>query len=109
MNTLAITGNLVGDPEKVTLANGSLLANFRVGNTEYVNGQPKDNGFFDITCFGTQAENVLSHLHKGQRVVIAGRLQHRTFEREDGSKGGRINIVATAIGLSLEFKEKTES
>lgn len=106
-----MTGNLVDDPTKVEPANSKpgqgTIANFRIGNSEYVNGEQKSNGFFDIVAFGAQADNVLAHLRKGQRVTVTGRIQHRTFERPDGSKGGRVNLIANAIGISLEFKERT--
>ena len=67
MNAITITGNLVADPEKVTLTDDNYLVNFRMGNSEYVNGESKDNGFFDVTAFGAQAENVLAQLKKGHR------------------------------------------
>lgn len=107
MNALTITGNLVDSPEKVELADGKILANFRMGNSEYVNGENRDNGFFDVTVFGTQAENVLAQLTKGSRVVVSGRLNHRTYERADGSRGGRTSLIAQAVGISLEFKAKS--
>ena len=106
MNALTLTGNLTADPEKVTLADDRILANFRIGNSEYVNGESRDNGFFDVTVFGPQAENVLNVLSKGDRIIVTGRIQHRTYEKSDGSRGGRTSLVATAIGQSLEFKPK---
>ena len=107
MNTVAITGNLVADPEKGTNTGDTVIANFRIGNSEYAgpDKDPFDNGFHDVTAFGAQATNVLSKLSKGQRVVVTGRLQQRTFEREDGSKGARVTLVAQAVGVSLEFKD----
>ena len=106
MNAITLTGNLVADPEKVELSNDTVLVNFRIGNSEYVNGESKDNGFFDVTVFGPQAEMVLDKLSKGDRVIVTGRLQHRTYEKADGSRGGRTSLVATAVGQSLEFKPR---
>lgn len=109
MNAITITGNLVADPEKVSLSDDRILVNFRIGNSEYAgpDKEPFDNGFHDVTVFGKQASNVLASLNKGDRVLVSGRLQHRTYEREDGSKGGRVNLVATAVAVSLEFQEIT--
>jgi single-strand DNA-binding protein len=111
MNALTLTGNLVADPEKVEYAGSDdrTIANFRIGNSEWYNGESRDNGFFDVVAFGDQAENVLAHLAKGSRVIVTGRLQHSTYERQDGSKGGRTKLVAQAIGQSLEFKPKSDS
>ena len=109
MNALTLTGNLVADPEKVEYAGQDerTIANFRIGNSEWYNGESKDNGFFDITAFGDQADNVLASLKKGSRVIVTGRLQHTTYERPDGSRGGRTKLVASAIGQSLEFKVRS--
>lgn len=109
MNALTLTGNLVADPEKVELPDGRTLANFRIGNSEWYNGESRDNGFFDVTAFGDQAENVLSNLTKGSRIIVTGRLQHTTYEKADGSRGGRTKLVANAIGMSLEFKPRDNS
>jgi single-strand DNA-binding protein len=106
MNALTLTGNLTADPEKVTLPDGRSLANFRIGNSEWYNGETRDNGFFDVTAFGDQADNVLDKLSKGSRIIVTGRLQHSTYEKADGSRGGRTKLVASAIGVSLEFKPK---
>jgi single-strand DNA-binding protein len=106
MNALTLTGNLTADPEKVELPDGRSLANFRIGNSEWYNGESKDNGFFDVTAFGDQADNVIAQLSKGARVIVTGRLQHTTYEKADGTRGGRTKLVAQAIGLSLEFKPK---
>ena len=109
MNSVTITGNLVADPEKGQNTGDTLIANFRIGNSEYAgpDKEPFDNGFHDVTVFNDQARNVLDKLSKGQRVIVSGRLQQRTFEREDGSKGARISLVAQAVGISLEFKDKS--
>ena len=106
MNVIAISGNIVADPERVEYQNGGearSLANFRMGNNELVNGESVSNGFFDVTVFGTQAKNVLDSFKKGDRVVVTGRLQHSTYEREDGTNGGRTKMVAIVVGASLEF------
>jgi len=105
MNAIAITGNVVSDPESHAYGDGQTLARLRIGNNELVNGESVSNGFFDITVFGPQAKHVLQSLKKGDRVVVAARLSHSTYEKEDGTKGGRTRLIANAIGASLEFND----
>ena len=112
MNAITITGNVVADPEAREYtrdgdSKGGTLANFRIGNNELVNGTSVSNGFFDVTVFGSQAANVLASVKKGDRLVVSGRLQHSTYEREDGKTGGRTKLVAMAVGHSLEFTPVT--
>jgi single-strand DNA-binding protein len=103
MNAITITGNLVAKPTSVKTKSGKALVNFRLGNNELVKGESVSNGFFDVVVFGPQAENCLASLRKGERVSVTGRLQHSTYERPDGSKGGRTQLMAAAVALSLEF------
>ncbi len=106
MNAIVISGNLTEDPEKVKYGeNKNFLVNFRIGNNEYVNGKSVSNGFFDITVFGEQGKYVLKSFKKGERVVVSGRLQHTTYDKDDGSKGGRIRIIANEVGLSTLFEK----
>lgn len=105
MNAITITGNLVDSPEAIQYGaeGANTLVNFRMGNNELVAGESVSNGFFDVTVFGKQAEHVLK-LKKGERIVVVGRLQHSTFERPDGTKGGRTKLIASEIGLSTLFE-----
>lgn len=106
MNALSVTGNLVADPKEVAYGDsGQKLADFRIANNELVNGESVSNGFFDVTVFGALAQHVLKSCRKGTPVVVSGRLDHRTFEREDGTRGGRTRIMASAVGLSLQFND----
>ena len=53
---------------------------------------------------GKVAETVGNYVHKGQRLLVEGRLQVRTFEANDGSK----RWVTEVIGSHIEFIEKKE-
>jgi single-strand DNA-binding protein len=37
------------------------------------------------------------------RVVVSGRLEHRSWETEDGEHRSKVEIVADEIGPSLRF------
>lgn len=103
MNTLTITGNLTEDPQKVEYGDKQVLANIRIGNNERVGEESVLNGFFDVTVFGATALNVLDSLKKGDQIVVVGRINQTTFEREDGSKGSRTKIVAQVVAVPLTF------
>lgn len=103
MNAIALTGNVVADAELVQLGEGRTLANFRMGNNELVNGESRVNGFFDVTVFGDAAKRA-AELTKGERVIVVGRLQHNSYQREDGSTGYRTKLIANEVGLSTLFE-----
>jgi single-strand DNA-binding protein len=105
MNALTITGNLGDDPELRFGANGRPFASLRVANNEYVNGETIENGWFDVTVFGPQAERVAESLKKGDRVLVSGRLNESKFETQYGTTGSRVRITALAVAASLEFSD----
>jgi single-strand DNA-binding protein len=76
-------------------------------------GKWVDDGaeFFDVTCWKDLAENVASSIEKGTRVIVTGRLQQRSWEK-DGEKKSKVEIVADEVGPSLRWAtagvEKTE-
>ena len=112
MNTVTLTGNLTDAPELRFGPSGKPFASLTIGNSEYnPNGDPFRNGFFDIIVYGPQAERVAESFTKGDRVLISGRLQQRSFET-NGETQWRTQIVALAVGASLEFDgvtiERTE-
>jgi single-strand DNA-binding protein len=51
-----------------------------------------------------QAEHAAQSLAKGSRVVVVGRLQHRTWTAEDGSA---VEVVAEELGPSLRWATAT--
>lgn len=110
VNSVTLDGNLVDDPELVKLESG-YVCNFRIANNGLVRGNNVLNGYFDIRVFdgeGTAARNVAATLKKGERVVVTGRLNQQVFEREDGTQGSRIRIIATAVAPSLQFRDIPE-
>jgi single-strand DNA-binding protein len=112
MQSIAITviGNLVRDPE--SRGNGS-VTKMRIASTERINDGSEwrdgDTAFFDVACFKTLGENVLSYLKKGDKVVVHGKLKYREFERKTGERAHDYEIFASEVGMSLSKKKKTET
>lgn len=105
-NVTTVTGNVTRDPELRFSNSGGAMASFGVAvntrkleNGEWVEG---DSHFFDVQTFGTLAENVCESVEKGTRVVVTGRLQQRTWEK-DGEKKSKIEIVADEVAPSLRW------
>ena len=54
-----------------------------------------------------QAEHAAESLAKGNRVVVMGRLQQRSWAAEDGSAQSTIEVVAEELGPSLRWATAT--
>ncbi len=103
-NTVTIVGNLTRDPELRFTQGGAAVANFGVAwNLKGRDGQEDKVSFFDVTCWRQLAENVSDSLTKGSRVVIYGRLDHRSWENQDGEKRSKVEIIADDVAPSLRW------
>ena len=102
MNNITIAGNVGRDPElKYTPANLAILK-FSVADTSGKDDNKKTT-WHDIVVFGEQAEIVAEKIGKGVRVVIIGRLQIENFEKKDGTKGKRVEVIADEVAVSLRW------
>jgi len=91
-NNVAITGNTTGDSELRFTSSGQATARFGVAvNRRWQNSQTHEwdeaTSFFDIMAWGQLAENTAESLTRGDRAIVSGRLDQRSWAAEDGTKG----------------------
>ena len=108
-NAVTIVGNLTKDPElRFSNGNGVATANFSVA----VNKSKKDASgawvnephYFDCVTFQEQAENFAASFVKGNRVMVIGKLQQRTWEdKETGAKRSKVEIVVDEVAASVRW------
>ena len=107
VNNLTIVGNLTRDPELRFTPAGNPVASFGIAvNRSWQNSSGEwveETNFFEVTAWNNLAENCAESLSKGDRVIVSGRLNWRSWENSDGTKRSKVDIVADAIGPSLEF------
>lgn len=102
MNNITVTGNVGRDPELKYTAGGMAVLKFSVADTRGKDDK-KQTSWHDIVVFGEQAESVAAQVSKGTRVIVAGRIQVDTYEKKDGTKGKKVEVVADEIGVSVRF------
>lgn len=107
-NHITVTGNLTRDPEIRYTRDGQ--ASVLLGVAVNRRWQDKETheweeaaSFFDVVCWRELAENAAMSLAKGMRVMVAGRLEQRSWETELGERRYKVEIVADEIGPSLRF------
>src|SRR6202034_717039 len=108
MINTTMSGNLTRDPEIRYTREGQPSASFGLAVNRRWQQRGSDEweestSFFDVVCWRDLAENVALSLVKGSRVVVAGRLEQRTWETEDGDRRSRVELVAEDVGASLRF------
>ncbi|MEQ8717842.1 MAG: single-stranded DNA-binding protein [Acidimicrobiales bacterium] len=105
-NTVTLIGNITRDPELRFTPNGAAVATFGLAwNRRYQrNGeQVEEVSFFDITCWSSLAENVCESLVKGNRVVVYGRLEQRSWENSEGERRSKVEVIADEVAPSLRW------
>lgn len=112
INRIFFAGRLVKDPELKALPSGQNVCNFSVASNEkYTNkdGEVKENvEYGNIVVFGKQAENCAKYLTKGSGVLIEGKLQTRSWEK-DGVKHYQTEIIAQSVQFGAKPSDKVAS
>jgi single-strand DNA-binding protein len=105
-------GNLTGDPELRFTPSGAAVAKLTVASTprtlDRASGEWKDGDalFLRCTAWRDLAEHIAESLHKGDRVIVQGRLKQENWEDKDtGGKRSAIVMEVDEIGPSLRFAQ----
>jgi len=88
LNHVAYQGRLVADPEMRDTNSGVKVANYRVAWSEKYK-EVERKCFLECKAFGTLAEFVGKYFHKGQEIVVEGKLVTEEWEK-DGQKRSKI-------------------
>jgi single-strand DNA-binding protein len=107
INQTYLLGNLTKDPELKYTNEGMAIAEMGMAvNKKWRDLKGEENisvDYFNITAWNNLAENCAVSLKKGDRIIVGGHLNLRTWENKEGKKYNLININADVIALSLEF------
>ena len=107
---VTVIGNLAADPELRFIPSGAAVANFTVAQTprtfDRQSNEWKDGETVWMRCaiWRDYAENVAASLHKGDRVIVRGRLKQRTYEK-DGQNHTVVEMEVDEVGASIRYAE----
>ena len=100
INTVTVSGNLTRDPEVRNLPSGQAVCSLRIAHNERykdASGEWADRtAYFDVTIWSGLGEWMGRNLHKGQKVVVSGRLKWREWG-EEGNKRQAVDISADSV------------
>jgi len=102
-----LAGYVATDPKFKKVAGDISSARLRVAYTarrrDKETGEWSDGptSFVNIQCWRTLADNVRASVHKGEPVLVMGRLQVRRFEDQEGAARTVVEIEAMSIGHDL--------
>jgi single-strand DNA-binding protein len=105
-NSVTLVGNATKDPDLRYTTGGRGVCSFGLAvNRRYqVNGEWQEQvSFFNVVAWGDLGENLAASITKGNRVIVTGRLEQRSYETKDGDKRNVTEVIADEAGPSLRW------
>jgi single-strand DNA-binding protein len=107
LNCVTLVGRLTKDPDLKYTQNGTPVANFTLAvQRDYKNDQGEyEADFIQCVAWRGPAEIIADLLKKGSFISIAGKIETRNYEGQDGKR-----VYVTEINVqNFHFLEKRES
>jgi single-strand DNA-binding protein len=110
---ITVVGKVVTDITPRMTPGGIKVANFRLATQErsydkaqdlWVDG---DRMYLSVSCWRHLADHVADSLHKGDQVVVHGRMKLREYTMEGGERRTSVEVDAKAIGPDLALHTVT--
>ena len=98
INSVTLSGNLTRKPELRATAK-SMVANLSIANNVYRKGANEKNqkvNFIEAVVWGKLAEICCQNLDKGSHVMVSGKLDWQSWEK-DGVKKSTVKINADDV------------
>ncbi len=109
INLVQLLGRLTKDPELRTTPSGANVVKFGLA-TNYTfkdkNGEKKDTTqFHNCVAWGKAAELIHQYMKKGGELYVSGRIEYRSWDKPDGTKGYMTEIVVDEFQFGAKAKE----
>lgn len=105
MNNIMLLGRLTKDPEVRYTQSGACVAQFTLAvDRPYTKDGSREADFIPCVAWGKTSETVGNYVHKGQRLLVEGRLQIRQYTDKNGNKRTAAEVVCGRF----EFIERRE-
>jgi len=106
-NTITVVGNITKEPELKFLGSGNAAVKFSIAVNKRRKGKDgeyeESTSFFDVQAYGTLAENLANSVTKGNRIVVTGEIEQRSWDDKEGNKRSTVEITASEVGPSLRW------
>lgn len=108
MNRIILLGRLVKDPDVKVTTSGKTVCTFTLAVDRPFSGKDgkREADFINIQTWNKTAELIGNYVSKGQRLLVDGRLQIRSYDGKDGQKHYATEVVADRVEF-IEQKEKS--
>jgi len=96
-NKVILIGNMTRDPEVRYMPSGTAVVQFGLAVNRTWRSSEGENReetlFIDITAFGRRGEVISEYFHKGDPILIEGRLKLDSWQGQDGQRRTKHTVV----------------
>lgn len=108
MTEITIIGHIGQEPARRTTSKGDAMLTLSVATSSRVrdaSGTWSDGptSWYDVAVYGALAVHAGTSLHRGERVIVRGSLQVKTYQSKTGGTAKSIEVKADSIGHDLLF------
>jgi len=104
---VTVVGNLCGHPELRHTTAGIAVTELRVAENrnfqDSAGNWHQDTAFYPVIVWRRLAEHAAASLHKGDRVVVVGRMRQEDWVTEKGQTRRRHVIEADDLAASIRY------
>lgn len=98
LNSVVVIGRLTKDPEERVTASGTPVCSFCLA-VENGYGEKKRTDFLDCVAWSKTAEFIGNYFSKGQRILLQGHIQTRTWQDKEGKNRKAVEVIADRAGF----------
>lgn len=109
INRAELCGRLTAHPEKKVLPSGAIVVNLGLATNHVYkdkSGQKQETtSFHNLIAFGKIAETIAQYCVKGQELFVTGRIDYRSWDKPDGGKGYKTEIIVDSFQFGQKPKD----
>ena len=105
INRLFLEGRLtrdIGERDYKAAASGQGVLNFSIASNypkKKGDGWEDEASYFDVVCFGKQADSLSKILCKGSHFFMEGTLRQERWQAKDGTRKSAVRVYADLVKL----------
>jgi len=109
LNQVVLVGRLVKDPEIVEIEDGKKVSNITIAiprSFKNMDGE-YETDYINCVLWDVVARNTTEYCKKGDILGVKGRMQSSSYEKENGEKVYKVDVIAERVTF-LSSKKKDE-
>ena len=109
LNQVVLVGRLVKDPEIIEIEEGKKVSNITIAiprSFKNMDGE-YETDYINCVLWDAVARNTTEYCKKGDILGVKGRMQSSSYEKENGEKVYKVDVIAERVTF-LSSKKKDE-